>query len=73
MTRPFPPRSESPEARRAFLLHYAGVLTNEARARSGSTFAASLTEWADRARREADALSPAPIQLDMFSACEGRP
>lgn len=67
MTRPFPPRSEAPEARRAFLLHYAGVLEREANARAGSTFADTLRLWADRARRDAAALAPQLIQMDLFS------
>ena len=67
MTHIFPPKAETPADRRAFLLHYAGVLDREADARAGSDFATTLRLSADRARRDAAALSPQPIQMDLFS------
>ncbi len=70
MMRRSPSPSEPHHARRAFLLYYAGVLTSEARARAGSAFAESLLQWAAKARREADGLAPAPVQLDMFAPSE---
>ena len=67
MTRTFPPKTETPKDRQAFLQHYAGVLDREADARAGSTFATTLRLWADRARREAAVLSPQPVQMDLFA------
>lgn len=66
MTRVYPPKAETPEARQAFLRHYAGVLTSEAQARAGSAFAVSLRQWAANALREAEGLSPEPTQIEMF-------
>lgn len=67
MTHIFPPKAETPADRRAFLLHYAGVIDREADARAGSTFATTLRMWADRARRHADVLAPPPVQMDLFA------
>lgn len=66
MNRCYPPRSETPEARKAFLRHYAGVLAAEAEARAGTPFAQSLAQWAAKAVADAERLSPAPVQIEMF-------
>ena len=67
MNRNFPPKAETPADRQAFLLHYAGVLDREADARAGTRFATTLRLWADRARSDAAALSPQPVQMDLFA------
>lgn len=65
--RVFPPRDETPAERKAFLEHYAAVLTHEAEARE---FANDVNDWrwlrdaAARALREAAAIDPE--QGDLF-------
>lgn len=52
---------------RAFLIHYARVMLNEARARrSDRSFSFFLLAAAARARREAAAIDLRPRQADLF-------
>lgn len=59
-------RFDTPAEERAFLIHYAKVLLAEAQRRRGP-FAASLLEWAGKARRRAFELGRAkPKQGELF-------
>ena len=72
MTRAYPPRVETPQARQAFLRHYAGVLAAEAQARAGPPFAQSIAQWAAKAIADAERLAPARVQIEMFPAFQSQ-
>lgn len=58
----------TPAGERAFLIFYVGVTEREAASRrlSQSDFAATLDEWAAKARRQAAAIDTSPAQGDLF-------
>ena len=61
--------AETPEQRRAFLIHYARVMLTEAKARrhKHKSFARHLIASAAKARREAADLDTTPAQKDLFA------
>ena len=60
----FPPNADTPAKRRAYLEHYAAVLTREADFRGVSD--GWMRDGAARALRAAATIDPRPVQNDVF-------